>query len=51
MNGVVNTKGEKGKKLKNSVERRVMEIKITKKVTLQPDIELEVIEELCGEEE
>lgn len=28
-----------------------MEIEITKKTTLQPDVELEVIEELCGEEE
>jgi hypothetical protein len=28
-----------------------MKIKITKKTTLQPDVELEVIEELCGEEE
>ena len=28
-----------------------IEIEITKKTTLQPDVELEVIEELCGEEE
>lgn len=28
-----------------------IEIKITKKTTLQPNVELEVIEELCGEEE
>lgn len=28
-----------------------MEIEITKKSNLQPNVELEVIEELCGEEE
>lgn len=28
-----------------------IEIKITKETTLQPDVELEVIEELVGEEE
>lgn len=30
---------------------RIISIEITERVTLQPDIELEVIEELCGEEE